>query len=132
MSRTVVTVALVFIFGIFAEAQSAVRGRVTDSEGAVIAKARMLVHWDSSSPVSDTKRNSIQDVSVVTDGKGEYTALVPAGFYDVFVSAPVFTPVAEKVIVKEHQQTKFDAKLYVDPQVSREIGAMEVEGGSPK
>jgi hypothetical protein len=132
MSRIVIAVALVFISGISAESQSAVRGRVTDSEGAVIAKARVLLHWDSSSPGSDTKKSMIQDVSVATDNKGEYAAAVPAGFYDVFVSAPFFTPVAAKVIVKEHQQAKFDAKLYVDPQVSKEIGGMEVEGVSPK
>jgi hypothetical protein len=88
MSRIVVTVALVLISGISAGSQSAVRGRVTDSEGAVIAKARVLLHWDSSSPVSDEKKSMIQDVSVVPDNKGEYAAAVPAGFYDVFVSAP--------------------------------------------
>jgi len=60
MSRTVIAVALVFISGISAESQSAVRGRIADSEGAIIAKARVLVHWDSSSPLSDTKRNRVQ------------------------------------------------------------------------
>jgi Carboxypeptidase regulatory-like domain len=132
MSRTVIAVVLIFISGISAESQSAVRGRVTDSEGAIIAKARVLVHWDSSSPISDTKRSPIQDVSVVTDNKGEYTAAVPAGFNDVFVSAPLFTPVAAKVIVKDASAAKFDAKLYVDPQVSKEIGGMKVEGVPPK
>jgi hypothetical protein len=132
MSRIVIAVALIFISGISAESQSAVRGRVASSEGAVIVKARVLVHWDSSSTVLDTKSSPIEDVSVVTDNKGEYTAEVPAGFYDVFVSAPFFTPIAAKVIVKEHQQAKFDAKLYLDPQVSKEVGGVEVQGVSPK
>jgi hypothetical protein len=132
MSRTLVAVALVFISGLSAESQSAIKGRVTDSEGAVIAKARVLIHWDSSSPASDTKKNLTQDVSVVTDSSGDYGAAIPAGFYDVFVSAPLFTPIAAKVIVKDHQQATFDARLYVDPQVSKEIGGMEVEGVPPK
>jgi Carboxypeptidase regulatory-like domain len=132
MSRIVIAVALAFISGISAGSQSEVRGRVTDSEGAVVAKARVLLHWDSSSPVSDKRNSVFQDVIVVTDNKGEYAAAVPAGFYDVFVSAPFFTPVASKVIVKERKQAQFDAKLHVDPQVSKEIGGMEVEGATPK
>jgi Carboxypeptidase regulatory-like domain len=132
MSRILVAVALVFILGLSAESQSTIKGRVTDSEGAVIAKARVLIHWDSSSPVSDTKKSLTQDVSVMTDSRGEYAAAVPVGFYDIFVSAPLFTPIAAKVIVKDRQQAKFNAKLYVDPLVSKEIGGMEVEGVPPK
>lgn len=69
-----------------------------------------------------------QDLNVLTDDSGVYSASVPLGFYDVFVSAPAFTPVAAKVIVKEGQRAVFNAKLYLDPLVSKEIGGMEVEG----
>jgi len=68
-----------------------------------------------------------QDVIVVTNSSGFYSADVPAGFYDVFVSAPAFTPIAAKVIVKEQNAT-FNPKLYVDPLVSKEIGGMKVDG----
>ncbi len=64
---------------------------------------------------------------MVTDTSGGYSANLPAGFYDVFVSAPAFTPIAAKVIVKG-EKTMFNAKLYVDPLVSKEIGGMKVEG----
>jgi hypothetical protein len=66
-------------------------------------------------------------VIVVTDTSGHYSADVPAGFYDVLVSAPAFTPIAAKVIVKE-QKAIFNAKLYMDPLVSKEIGGMRVDG----
>lgn len=132
MSRTILAIVLVFMLALSAESQSAIRGRVTDSEGAVIAKACVFLHRDPSSPASDSKKNSNDFVSVLTDSSGEYTLTVPAGFYDVFVSAPVFTPIAAKVIVKNHQPVKFDAKLYVDAQVSKEIGGMGVESASPK
>jgi hypothetical protein len=36
------------------------------------------------------------------------------------------------VIVKEGQKATLDAKLYLDPLVSKEIGGMEVEGVPPK
>lgn len=57
-----------------------------------------------------------------------YSASVQAGCYDVFVSAPAFTPIAGKVMVKEREKAVLNARLYVDPLVSKEIGAMEVQG----
>jgi hypothetical protein len=110
------------------DSQPTITGKVTDSEGAVIAKARVLIHWDPSSGRSGVTKGSTQDVSVLTDDSGIYSAPVPVGFYDVFVSAPAFTPIAAKVIVKEGQRAVFNAKLDVDPLVSKEIGGMKVEG----
>ena len=110
--------------------QSAITGKITDSEGAVIANARVLVHWDSSGSTVGLKDNVgiKRDVIVVTDASGHYSADVPEGFYDVLISAPAFTPIAAKVIVKEGQKAMVNAKLYVDPLVSKEIGGIEVEG----
>src|SRR5437764_277128 len=102
MSRViVVAVLLLCISQLSAEPQSVITGQVTDSEGAVIAKARVLVHWDpSGSTVGLTDNIGItQDISVVTDNGGNYLPSVPAGFYDVFVSAMAFTPTAAKVRV---------------------------------
>jgi hypothetical protein len=105
----------------FAAPQSAINGQITDSEGAVISNAGVLIHWDSSS--SGLGLTGIkQDVAVITDATGYYSANVPPGFYDVFVSAAAFTPVASKVRVKEGQTTTFSAKLNADPLVSKELG----------
>jgi hypothetical protein len=133
MNRSISALALVFLClaSLFADAYSAITGQITDSEGAVIANARLLVHWDASSNAV-SPRNDIgikQDLIVVTDASGHYSANVPTGFYDVFVSAPGFTPIAAKVIVKQGQKAVLNAKLYVDPLVSKEIGGMKVEGG---
>ena len=132
MSRLIGALALAFLSlaCLSADPQSAITGQITDSEGAVIANARVLVHWDSSGSAVGLTDNigTKQDVITATDASGHYSANVPAGFYDVFVSAPAFTPIAAKVIVKQGQKAMLNAKLYVDPLVSKEIGAMSVEG----
>jgi hypothetical protein len=112
----------------FATPQSAINGQITDTEGAVISNARVLVHWDASS--SGLGLTGIkQDVAVIADVTGHYFADVPPGFYDVFVSASAFTPVASKVRVKEGQTETFSAKLNADPLVSKELGH-EINPGS--
>jgi hypothetical protein len=130
MSRVIIGSILTFmcISALSADPQPTMTGQVSDSEGAVIAKARVLIHWDPSSSRSGVTKGPVQDVSVLTDDSGIYSAPVSAGFYDVFVSAPAFTPIAAKVIVKEGQRAVLNAKLYIDPLVSKEIGGMGVEG----
>jgi hypothetical protein len=104
MNRAIVVsvVILLCISELSANPQSVITGQVTDSEGAAISNARVFVHWDSSgSTVGLTDNIGItQDVIVVTDANGSYSASVPSGFYDVFVSAMGFTPSAAKVRVK--------------------------------
>jgi hypothetical protein len=124
---------LISISSLAAAPQSVITGRVTDSEGAAIAKARLLVHWDSAGgKVGLTDNTGItEDISVLTDANGDYSVSVPAGFYDVFISAMAFTPNAAKVRVKQGKPTTLSVKLSVDPQVSKELGGMEISA-SPK
>jgi hypothetical protein len=130
MTRTISAgvLTIVYVSSLLAEPQFLITGRVTDAEGAVIAKARVLVHWDSSGSKVGVTGNggTTQDVSVLTDAHGGYSARVSAGFYDVFISAPAFTPTAAKVIVRQGQPTTLSVKLRVDPLVSKEIGGMKV------
>jgi hypothetical protein len=125
MSRSIGALALVFLclVGLSADPQSAITGQITDSEGAVLSNTRVLVHWDSSGSAVGLIDNisTKQDVIVVTDASGRYSANVPPGFYDVFVSRMAFTPVATKVRVKQGQPTTFSTKLKVDPLVSKEL-----------
>jgi carboxypeptidase family protein len=116
-------VLLLCVSFVGAEQQSAITGQIVDSEGAAIAKARVIVHWDSSgSAVGLADHIGImQDLIVVTDAKGRYSAGVPAGFYDVFVSAMAFTPTAAKVRVKQGQRAMHNSMLRADPLVSREL-----------
>jgi hypothetical protein len=106
-----------------AEQQSAITGQIVDSESAAIANARVIVHWDSSGSTVGLADNIgiRQDVIVTTNAEGRYSAGVPAGFYDVFVSAMAFTPTASKVRVKRGQHTTHNSMLRADPLVSREL-----------
>ncbi len=126
MSRLIRAFPIVFLClsVAFAAPQAAITGQIRDSEGAVIANARVLVHWDSSGSAVGLKDNIgiKQDVMVVTDASGRYSANVPPGFYDVFVSAMAFTPTATKVRVKEGQPGTFSPKLRADPIVTKELG----------
>jgi hypothetical protein len=90
----------------------------------VIADARVLIHWDSSGSMVGLRDNigTKQDVIAVTDTGGQYSANVPAGFYDVFVSAMAFTPSAAKVRVKQGQRITFSTMLRADPLVVKELG----------
>jgi hypothetical protein len=125
MSRSIAALWVVFLgFSILSAAQqSAISGQITDSEGAALRKAHVLVHWDSSGSAVGLRDNIgiKQDVTVVTDANGHYSADVPPGFYDVFVSAMAFTPTAAKVRVKEGHATTLSRKLKVDPLVSKEL-----------
>lgn len=123
MSHPIQAVLPVFLFVVLASAgsKSEIRGQITDSAGAVIAKARVLIHWDVSGSTVGLSGN-VEDLLVMTDANGRYSATVPPGFYDVFVSATGFTPIATKVRVKEGKNAMFDARLPPDPLVVAELG----------
>ena len=122
--RTLMGTLLVLCVSLVAagQPQSGITGEIVDSEGAAIANARVLVHWDSAgSTVGLSDNVGIQhDVTVTTDSNGRYLAEVPAGFYDVFVSAMAFTPTAAKVRVKKTRIT-YNSRLRPDPLVSHEL-----------
>ncbi len=122
--RIIIGVVLLLCASVAAgEPQSLVAGRIVDSEGAAIGDARVLVHWDSAgSTVGLSDNIGIQtDLVVTTDANGNYSAPVPAGFYDVFVSAMAFTPTAAKVRVKQAQRITYSSALRADPLVSSEL-----------
>jgi len=81
----------------------------------------VLVHWDSSGSTVDLADNigSKEDVIVVTDASGKVS--VPPVFMTCSSSAMAFTPTAAKVRVKQGQRMTFNAKLRVDPLVSKEL-----------
>jgi hypothetical protein len=76
MFRSIAALCLVFIWFSLSSAaqQSAIAGQITDSDGAAIGGARVLVHWDSSGSSVGLKDNVgvNQDVAVVTDANGHY------------------------------------------------------------
>jgi|ERR1051325_1072851 hypothetical protein len=127
MNRSVILIIILcflpFHFSQSANTQSTIAGQVTDSLGAVLANTRVLIHWDPSGSAVGLKDNIgvQQDVIVVTDVDGKYSADVPPGFYDLFVTRMAFSPASAKVRIKQGQRTVFNAKLKVDPQVTKEL-----------
>src|SRR6476646_10304316 len=85
------TVALLLLSVSFvaAQQQSGIAGQFVDSEGAAIANARVLVHWDSAgSKVGLSDNVGIQnDIIMTTDAGGRYSAEVPTGFYDASIAS---------------------------------------------
>lgn len=107
----------------YGQQQTVIKGTIRDSEGAALAHATVLFHWDPAGSMVGLSDNLgiKNNIAVVTDTEGRYSAAIPPGFYDVFVSATAFTPTAAKVRVKAGIPTTYDSKLRVDPLVSREL-----------
>ena len=102
---------------------SAITGLVADSTGGAIPKAQITIHWDSSGSTVGLKDNVglSRDLTATTNKAGHFAMAVPPGFYDVFVTAPAFTPIASKVRVKANIPARLELRLNVDPVVSREL-----------
>ena len=101
-----------------------INGAVTDSQGAAIAKARIVFHWDPSGSTVGLSTNVglAEDLVVWTDEKGLLAAELPPGFYDLFVSAPGFSPSCQKVRVREGDPVVVKVQLRVNALVIRELG----------
>ena len=126
--RTIAVFVTTLFFTLFTYSLSGevttINGQITDSEGAAIANARVLVHWDSAGSTVGLADNVglRHDLIVFTDDNGNYSANVPPGFYDLFVSSMAFTPIAIKVRVKKNVSSTFKGRLHADTLVTRELG----------
>ena len=118
MMKRLALVCLLFAM----QAQAAtLSGIVTDSEGAAISKAHIIVHWDSSgSTYLPNNLGLKQDLTMTTDENGQFSADVPEGFYDLFVAAGAFSPHCEKIRLTGKSKS-FKIKLPVSPVVSKEL-----------
>ena len=97
-------------------------GTVRDSEGAVIPRAHVVVHWDSAG--SNYLKDNIgtkEDKIATTDANGQYSLDLQPGFYDVFISASAFSPHCEKVRLNGKGTKRLDVKLKVSPITSQEL-----------
>jgi hypothetical protein len=117
MRACIISTCLVFTvtFFIAASTQGRLRGTIKDSEGAVIPNAFVLVH-------ADENVGGKNDIVLQTNSRGEYSTKLPAGFYDVFVSAGGFSPNCRKVRIHEGTDTVNDTILGVDPLELKERG----------
>jgi Carboxypeptidase regulatory-like domain len=131
MKITAAVLAVFFLFSYPNPTKSRLQGKVIDDQGAVIASARVLVHWDpSGSHVGlDSNLGIKEDVPLTTGKMGEFETDLPPGFYDLFISATAFSPVCQKIRLKEGGHPPVDFKLKADPLVSKELGH-EISGRS--
>lgn len=96
-----------------------IKGRVVDSEGAVIKDAYVLFHPDPSGQIT---RLSGVDVTRETDAMGRFNLQLEPGFYDMCVMAAAFTPECHKILVTSGKVAKQDAQLKADALVTAHLG----------
>jgi hypothetical protein len=114
--------AVLFLFSVASTIAGTLSGIVRDSEGAVIANAHVVVHWDPSG--SNYLKDNLgirQDIAATTDSSGQFTVELPPGFYDVFVTAMAFTPHCDKVRLKDKETRTYDIKLKISPVTLKEL-----------
>lgn len=119
--RHVLVVTLVLLIGASVHAAT-LSGTVRDSEGAVIANAHIVIHWDSSG--SNYLKDNIgikEDITATTDPNGAFSMDLPPGFYDVFETAISFSPHCDKVRLKGNETKKCEIKLKLSPVTSSEL-----------
>jgi len=115
-------VALLFLILTLTAHGATLSGTVRDSEGAVIANAHVLIHWDAAGSGYLRDNAGIkEDIAVTTDSKGQFSVELPPGFYDVFVTAIAFTPHCEKIRLKDKQAKTYEVRLNISPVTSKEL-----------
>src|SRR5215469_747483 len=116
-----IEMALLLLILAFTSQAATLSGTVRDSEGAVIAKAHVVIHWDrAGSEYLGNNPGIKEDITVTTESDGKFSLELPPGFYDVFVTASAFTPHCEKIRLKDKSKT-LDVKLTVSPVASKEL-----------
>jgi hypothetical protein len=89
-------------------------GTITDDSGGAIPKAYVILRWDPIG-LDGVKDNfgTTEDKTATTDIGGYFSIEVPAGVYDIFVSAPGFAPHSQKITVKAKKSFRYEARLSV-------------------
>ena len=63
-----------------------------------------------------------ENMILKTDAKGKFSAEIPEGFYDLFVSSATFSPQCRKIRIKKGDVVTFNPRLSPDPLVIDELG----------
>jgi hypothetical protein len=100
-------------------AKGTLTGVVTDSEGAVIEGTLVrILHWGQ-----DDKPRAVESgMALHTDASGQFKVELAPGIYDLFLSAPGFSPAAKQVKIDARKKTVVNSKL----NVSRFLEGMRV------
>jgi hypothetical protein len=96
-------------------------GKVTDKSGGRITVAAVLVQPDRQMTKARQSPDFGADIRLEVDQKGEFTAVLAPGLYDVVAFANVFSPQCAKVRITEGGLEERDFVLPLDPAVLRTI-----------
>ena len=91
---------------------------VTDELGAVIAKGLVLLHADALERGNPKPFN----LELRTSSEGKAEAVLPSGFYDVFVASTGFSPHCEKLRLRDGRPATLKIVLAIDKLMSDEYG----------
>ena len=118
------SIVFILVSSAVASPMTQLKGVITDSEGAAIRGARILVHWDrSGADVGLRSKVGLEkDLAIETDVRGQFTAKLPPGFYDIFVTATAFKPQCRKIRMMPGETAAYNVKLKPDPLVTKELG----------
>ena len=115
LSRIILGISLT-VTPVTAQSASNLEGKVTDTVGATIPGAFVVVHPDTAGLSSSDKRET---KTLLTDANGTFGLIVRPGFYDVCVMASAFMPECRKINVKVSQLASPRFRLRVSPEVER-------------
>jgi hypothetical protein len=99
-------------------------GIIRDPTGAGLSGASVVVErweWDRSMRYP----RAIAEPVVRTDEEGRFSAYLPPGLYDVFVSYPSMEPVAKKIEIKAVESTNLDCTLELS-SLAPTAGGLEI------
>jgi hypothetical protein len=110
--------ALVFLALAVSSDAATLHGTVIDSQGAVIPNSHIVVRWDSIGLDGVTENiGTKEDTTATADQTGQFQLDLPPGVYDVFVTAPGFSPHCEKITVKGKGIQPYDVRLKVSRMI---------------
>ena len=95
-----------------------IRATVVDSEGAGVGNAYVLLRTD----VLNREHPTAYRIELRTNKEGEFTASVPAGFYDLFVGAEGFSPYAKEVRTRGENPQDIRVVMKIDELMLNEYG----------
>jgi|SRR5215831_4299094 len=97
---------------------STVTVKVTDEQGAVIAKTLVVLHADA----LERDNSKPFNLDVWTSSNGEAKVILPSGFFDVFVASTGFAPHCEKLRVRDGKPAALRFVLVLDKLMANEYG----------
>jgi hypothetical protein len=111
--------SLLFGFTAFSADPGTLSGTVMDEQGAAIPNGHVIVHWDSAGLDGVTDNIGVRNDEIVTTSPtGHFSLELPPGVYDVFVTAPGFSPHCEKLTLKAQGTHRYEVRLKVSRMIT--------------